>query len=61
MEECLGGDQIFTECITMREVYDTKLDKSEKSRIENLEIFDEFFVASSAYVIMIFSEWAGSQ
>ena len=26
----------------MREVYDTKLDKAEKVRIENLEIFDEF-------------------
>ena len=42
MEECLRGQEIFTECITMREVYDTKLDKGEKARIENLEIFDEF-------------------
>jgi hypothetical protein len=42
MEECWGGQQIFTECITMREVYDTKLEKAEKLRIENLEIFDEF-------------------
>jgi hypothetical protein len=42
MEECLGGQEILTECITMREVYDTRLDKNEKARIENLEIFDEF-------------------
>ena len=29
-------------CYTMADVYDNKLDKAEKARIERLEIFDEF-------------------
>lgn len=50
MEECLGtvdktGDapfKIVSETITMNTVYNQRLDKIEKARIEKLEIFDEF-------------------
>jgi len=31
-----------SECVDMNEVYNKKLDKTEKLRIEKLEIFDEF-------------------
>ena len=50
MEECLSdyekGDadalKIGAETITMNTIYDQRLDKMEKARIEKLEIFDEF-------------------
>ena len=44
MNECLsGGDYKWeAECYPMHTVYDKKLDKQERLRIEKIEIFDEF-------------------
>ena len=33
----------------------------ESRELNNLEIFNEFFVASSTFYVMILSDWAGSQ
>ena len=47
MEDCLKETsatdaKLQVESITMNTVYDQRLDKMEKARIEKLEIFDEF-------------------
>lgn len=47
MQDCLKGStaddaKMEAETITMNTVYDQRLDKLEKARIEKLEIFDEF-------------------
>ena len=73
MEECLGtassenkdGDtiKIESETITMNTVYDQKLDKFEKARIEKLEIFDEFeewVLLQNHYCICIGKRYAES-
>ncbi len=33
----------------------------ENKQLNNLEIFNEFFIASSTFFVMILSDWAGSQ
>lgn len=47
METHLGKNEasahtVVAECYAMNAVYDHKLDGYEKSRIEKLEVFDEF-------------------
>lgn len=41
IHECWGADA-KAECIPMDKLYDNKLDREERRRVETLEIFDEF-------------------
>lgn len=70
MEECLStyekGEadaalKLGAETITMNTVYDQRLDKIEKARIEKLEIFDEFeewVLLQSHYCICVGKRYA---
>ena len=44
MKDCLGseGIEVSVECVTMDQIYSQKLNKAEKQRIDQLELFDEF-------------------